>query len=117
MIPTAYGWVEVPSISGTSGAGQTNGAESNGTGNENENSNGNGDRDEAMDETSDPRTPAPTTGEEGNKRGKVEKRFFMGDQGVNMWGEGMEVGSIVRDGISAFSLHPFFQPSTDRWHT
>jgi hypothetical protein len=39
-----------------------------------------------------------------NKRGKVEKRFFMGDQGVNMWREGMEVGSLMRDGISQYQF-------------
>lgn len=34
------------------------------------------------------------------KKAVMEKRYFMGDQGVNVWRSGMEIGSIVKDGIS-----------------
>lgn len=66
----------------------------------------------AVDAVSDRRTPeGESTGSNanGNKRGKVEKRFFMGDQGVNMWREGMEVGSLMRDGISQYQITPRLQ--------
>lgn len=68
---------------------------------------GDNDNPMAVDAPSDRRTPEGESNGStvnGNKRGKVEKRFFMGDQGVNMWREGMEVGSLMRDGISQYQV-------------
>jgi hypothetical protein len=42
-----------------------------------------------------------------NERSKkviMEKRYFMGEDGVNVWRKGMEVASFMRDGIGEFQL-------------
>lgn len=67
---------------------------------------------------SDPRAPhangeSSTSGQNGNggsssgikKKKIMEKRYFVGEQGVNVWREGMEVGNMITDGISACLLH------------
>jgi hypothetical protein len=44
-----------------------------------------------------------------NERSKkiiMEKRYFMGEDGVNVWRKGMEVASFMRDGIGEFQLLP-----------
>lgn len=118
VVPTAFGYINLPSSHDSSSVVQDgNGAS---TSNPGDNSNSDG---MAVDAPSDRRTPeGNSTGNEsntntngngstanGNKRGKVEKRFFMGDQGVNMWRDGMEVGSLMRDGISQYHIIPRLQ--------
>jgi hypothetical protein len=72
VIPTAYGYLDVPS------------------------SNGNGDIELAEEpvttEQEDDRTKI-------GKKERVERRYFVGDQGVGIWREGMEVGNMMRDGV------------------
>jgi hypothetical protein len=100
VVPTAFGYINLPSshhsnsnsgLAEQDAAASTSNADLEGM---------------AVDAPSDRRTPEGESNlngnTNGNKRGKVEKRFFMGDQGVNMWREGMEVGSLMRDGISQY---------------
>jgi hypothetical protein len=103
VVPTAFGYINLPSShhqsNSNSGLAEQDAAAST----------SNADLDGmAVDAPSDRRTPEGESNlngnTNGNKRGKVEKRFFMGDQGVNMWREGMEVGSLMRDGISQYQV-------------
>jgi hypothetical protein len=103
VVPTAFGYINLPSSHDSSSVVQDGGASTS----------GDNDNPMAVDAPSDRRTPEGESNlngnTNGNKRGKVEKRFFMGDQGVNMWREGMEVGSLMRDGISQYQIIPRLQ--------
>lgn len=39
-----------------------------------------------------------------------QKKYYVGEEGVNVWRAGMEVGSMMTDGISTYLPHPHVQP-------
>lgn len=55
--------------------------------------------DEPRSEEQDVRAPAIGAGK---KKKIMEKRYYMGDNGANVWRDGMEVDNMMRDGISEF---------------
>ncbi len=62
----------------------------------------------------DPGASGSALGADGKERRKkviTEKRYFMGEDGVNVWRKGMEVDSFMRDGISACSFRAFLPRS------
>ena len=46
--------------------------------------------------------PAPQGSEGAAEGGKVRK-YFVGEEGANSWRDGMEVGSMMRDGLGQYS--------------
>ncbi len=64
-----------------------------------------------MDQDQDPRVDPTASGssmqvdqndggKERSKKVVIEKKYFMGEDGVNVWRKGMQVGNFMMDGIS-----------------
>jgi hypothetical protein len=92
VIPTSYGYIDVQ----VDGPSASDGNEIDG-GDSRVDS---GDRPPVTNEDEDHRMKESTPTVVPGKKKHLERRYFMGDRGVDLWRENMEVGSMIKDGIS-----------------
>jgi hypothetical protein len=104
VIPTSYGYIdhEVDLPNSNSASSPTNHTGTNGEHAHDRPESSN--TAEPTDASGDQRMRSVSPSGVPSKKKHMERRFFMGDQGVDLWREGMEVGSMMRDGIGKFPV-------------
>ena len=102
VIPTSYGYIDHEVDLPNSSSSPTNNAGTNGEHAHDRPELSN--TAEPTDASGDQRMRSASPSGAPSKKKHMERRFFMGDQGVDLWREGMEVGSMMRDGVGMFPL-------------
>ena len=104
VIPTSYGYIDHEVDLPNSNSSPTNDTGTNGEHAHDRPESSN--TAEPTDASGDQRMRSVSPSGVPSKKKHMERRFFMGDQGVDLWREGMEVGSMMRDGIGTLQVWP-----------